>query len=330
MGRLIGGVVALVVLWGVMYAMFYFASTEGPKPGMMGVCQTGGIIEGDNGTCGVMPSGTKKRALGVFNSLRQYPATTRNFTFGPGGELPQLTLATKDGKRVGVQIRFNYKLNPQALTEFYKSYGLREYADAEGNQHRVYTHEGWVEFLKQEFGPVGTQALRGLFLTKTGQQLAPAFAAAENPDVDFTRLDAEGNLSALEGEAGMNFDEQLRETLGGDFFTDVRVTQLNVVPPQAVLASVDKAIQARAVEIEAVAKGKADKAAAQAAAQVSNEEARAKRYAAVQEAIGIRAKSRAYQSSPEKASVDAIAALPDTLTTLILGGKSSNLLQLGK
>jgi uncharacterized membrane protein YqiK len=147
--------------------------------------------------------------------------------------------------------------------------------------------------------------------------------------VDFDKLDAEGNLSQLETEAGERFAKELEGTLGGKFFTNIRVSSLLAEAPGAVQESVDAAVVAKATEVKAIADGKARKAKADADKVVSNTEADAKKYAALQEAEGLKAKSRAYNNSPEKAQVDAIAALPDGLTTLIIGeSKGGTLLNL--
>jgi hypothetical protein len=318
--------VALVLLVG---ACGYATSFDAPKPGYIGVCQTGGFFQGDSGTCGVMQPGQGKKALGIQNDLRQYPITQRNFTLSnaSGAEAKPIVLTTKDGKRVAVSVQFLFTLDRHNIEQFYKNYGLKEYGG-----EPVYTPEGWVNFLKAEFSQVAAQSLKGLVLSKTGAQLNPAFAAAEAGDktVDYDKLDAEGNLAGLEVEAGERFDGELESTLGGRFFTNVRVSSLLAEAPGKVQDSVDAAVVAKASEVQAIADGKARKAKAEADRKVLEEDARGKRYAAQQEAIGLKAKANAYNRSPEKAQVDAIAALPEGLTTLIIGGKSSQLLSVGK
>jgi hypothetical protein len=321
-------VAAFLALVGLIGACGYASSFDAPEPGYIGVCQTGGFIQGDSGTCGVMQPGEGKKALGIQNSLREYPVTQRNFTLSneSGAEAKPLTLTTKDGKRVQVSGQFLFTLDRNHIEEFYKSYGLKEYGG-----ERVYDSEGWVNFLKAEFSNVAAQSLKGLVLSRNGAELNPAFAAAEAGDrkVDFDSLDSEGKLARLETDAGTRFEEELNATLGGDFFTNIRVSSLRVEAPGAVQESVDAAVAAKATEVKAIADGKAAIAEANAAAAVQERQARADKYAAVQEAIGLKAKSRAYAKSPEKAQVDAIAALPEGLTTLIIGGRSSQLLNVG-
>lgn len=324
-GLAIAAFIALVVLIG---SCGYVKSFDAPEPGYIGVCQTGGMIQGDSGTCGVMQPGQGKKALGISNHLRQYPITQRNFTLSnaPGSEGPPVVLTTKDGKQVSVSVQFLFTLDRNHIEEFYKAYGLKEY----GGKH-VYESEGWVNFLKAEFSNVATQSLKSLVLSKTGAELNPAFAAAEagNKTVDYGKLNAAGNLAKVQTEAGSEFERELVSTLGGDFFTNVRVSSIKVDAPREVQGGVNAAVAAKATEVKAIADGKAAVAKANADAAVQERHARAERYTAVQEAIGLKAKAKAYGRSPEKARVDAIAALPEGLTTLIIGGNSQNLLQLG-
>jgi regulator of protease activity HflC (stomatin/prohibitin superfamily) len=318
--------VALVFLIG---GCAYNSARDAPKPGYIAVCQTGGPFEGDSGTCGVKQPGSRKSFLGFSNNLREYPATQRNFTLGNAqdAEGGPITLTTKDGKRVAVSIQWLFTLDRNQIEQFYKSYGLKEYGGKP-----VYENEGWVNFLKAEFSQVAAQSLKGLVLTKTGAQLNPAFAAAEAGDqaVNFDSLDSEGNLAQLEVEAGDRFASELESTLGGKFFTNIRVSSLRVDPPGAVQESVDAAVAAKGREVSAIADGKAAAAKAKADATVQVTAAKAERDAQILKAQGLRAQSRAYADSPEKAQVDAIAALPDSLTTLIIGEGGNTLLNLGK
>lgn len=329
-GMVLLAIGAILVLFVLIGGCGYVSSYDAPKPGYIGVCQTGGLFQGDSGTCGVMQPGQGKKALGIQNSLRQYPITQRNFTLGnvADAEGRPLTLTTKDGKQVTVSIQFLFTLDRNNIEAFYKNYGLKSYGGKE-----VYTQDGWVNFLKAEFSNVAAQSLKGLVLSKTAAQLNPAFAAAEAGEtkVDFDKLDSEGNLSQLEIEAGERFAQELKTTLGGDFFTNVRVSSLQVQPPVEVQKSVNASVAAKATEVKAIADGKARAATARADATVKVTEAKAARDSAILEAQGLKAKARAYGRSPEKAQVDAIEALPDSLTTLIIGGgKSQTLLNVGK
>lgn len=320
--------VAVIALVALIGACGYVSSFDSPEPGYIGVCQTGGWIQGDSGTCGVMQPGQGKKALGIQNNLREYPVTQRNFTMSDSkdAEARPLVLTTKDGKRVKVSVQFLFTLDRNKIESFYKAYGLKEYGGK-----KVYESEGWLNFLKAEFTQVAGQSLKSLVLSKNGAELNPAFAAAEAGDktVDFNKLNAEGNLSALEDQAGTRFADELDSTLDGHYFTNIRVSSLQVEPPAAVQESVDAAVAAKGREVSAIADGKARTAKAEADRLVSNKEADAKKYASVQEAAGLKAKARAYGRSPEKAQVDAIAALPDGLTTLIIGeSKGGTLLNL--
>lgn len=323
----LGSIVAILALILLIGGCSYNSARDAPKPGNIGVCQTGGPFEGDSGTCGVMQPGEGKQFLGFANNLREYPITQRNFTLSeaPESEGGPITLTTKDGKRVGVSIQFLFTLDRNQIEKFYKDYGLKSYGG-----EPVYTQDGWVNFLKAEFSQVAAQSLKSLVLSKTGAELNPAFAAAEAGDqaVDFDKLDSEGNLAALETEAGERFAKELESTLGGKFFTNIRVSSLQVAAPGAVQDSVDAAVVAKATEVTAIADGKARKAKAEADKAVSNTEADGKLYAARREAEGLRAKAKAYDRSPEKAQVDAIEALPDGLTTLIIGEGGNALLNL--
>lgn len=320
------GFICFVLLIG---ACGYVSSYDAPEPGYIGIIQTGGWIQGDSGTKGVMQPGSGKKALGIQNHLRQYPITQRNFTLSnaPDSEGRPVTLTTKDGKQVSVSVQFLFTLDRNHIESFYKAYGLKEYGG-----HHVYEKEGWTNFLKAEFSNVATQSLKNLVLSKNGSELNPAFAAAEAGDkaVDYDKLGAAANLAKVQAAAGDEFERELTSTLGGDFFTNVRVSSIKVDAPRAVQDGVNAAVAAKATEVKAIADGRARAATAKADATVKVTEARADRDKALLDAQGLRAKARAYARSPEKARVDAIAALPDSLTTLIMGGGSNTLLNIPK
>lgn len=301
-----GGAACVALLLLLILGVNWVTSFDAPKPGYVGVCQTGGPIEGDQGTCGVLQPGTGKRNLGLSNNLREFPATQRFYLIGQGGDggQKQITLPTSDGINVDIQgqAMFTLNLDEETLLDFYKKYGTRTF----GGKYVWDGDNGFEQFLDKQFRPVLESALREEILNYKCADLNPGCArlAQVEQDSNKTAKDkgkttvidkgeaANRNLTTIANNIAKKLDTDLKATLNGTFFTGVRF-KISRVTLGGLQAEVNKANAASLRVATAEADGRADL-----------EKAKALRLAKEEEAKGIRALNSAYANSRAKAEID--------------------------
>jgi len=303
------GIIAVVVV-GLIVVINYFASYDAPRPGYSAVCQTGGPIEGDSGTCGVLPSGSGKQMIGYENKLIEFPAQQRFWRIAPveAADVDDVTLPTSNGNIVSpdAQVRFILNQSEDALLDFYRKYGTRTYGGPPANEN---PDGWWTSWLNAQVHPLVENALR--------EEIGKYTCAELNPSCDLTKLNADleqlasdngssaPQQSSAEGrqanqklaEIGAavtaNLRKQLPAELRGNFITQLTVKLNKVNPSAAVIDEINSAngALARLVRDKADARGKLVRAEGESDAR----EAQAK---------GIRALNQAYADAPEKAQVD--------------------------
>ena len=127
-----------------------------------------------------------------------------------------------------------------------------------------------------------------------------------------TGVEANRNIVTIQQNIARTLQSDLRSTLGGPFFTNVRFSLTGISLP-GIQNNIDRANAA-----------KADVATARFEANRKVEQAIGDRRVAEQKARAIAATRNAYRSNPAQARIDAIRALPSRLQAL--GGNTSQLL----
>lgn len=343
----IGGCAALVVLIAVIGGCSYASSFDAPRPGYAAVCQTGGPIEGDSGTCGVAQRGSHKRNIGSYNKLVEFPATQRTFLFADhtkGADAPSIEVPLADGNvtRVKAQIQFTLNTDDKSMVKFYKAYGTRTFG---GPSAADDPDEWWRTWLDNQVKPSTEGAFREAMseyrcadvnpscdLDKLNEQLQ-AKDKTVTTTIDPNKEKAKGkaaaaNLAAiatavqtqLAGTKGDNGD--LATTLNGDYLTDIRVRVFKADPPQEVASEIQKSNAAKARLVTALADSQAKVQSAKGTADAAEQDAR-----------GRRALSKAYAKNSSLAQIEIAKALCGTegcQNLQVLGGGSNLLTQLGK
>lgn len=329
----IGGVVAAIVLF--IVGINYMASYDAPRPGYSAVCQTGGPIEGDSGTCGVLPSGSGKQMIGYENKLIEFPAQQRFWRIAPieAADVQDVTLPTSNGNIVSpdAQVRFILNQDSKVLLDFYKKYGTRTYGGPTASKN---PDGWWTSWLNAQFHPLVENALR--------EEIGKYTCAELNPSCDLTKLNADleklaqdktsvaPSQSSAEGrQANQKLAEigaavtatlrkQLPVELRGDFLTQLNVKVNKVNPSSAVIDEINQAngALARLVRDKADARGKLVRAEGDANARKA-------------QADGVRALNQAYANAPEKAQVDMWRAIcgADGCPIETLSGQGLSILQ---
>ncbi|MBI5106147.1 MAG: hypothetical protein HZB46_14400 [Solirubrobacterales bacterium] len=131
-----------------------------------------------------------------------------------------------------------------------------------------------------------------------------------------TRANTGQNLAAVQEKIASTFEQDLRDTLGGPYFENVRFRLVQVTFDPEVQKSVTAATAARA-----------QVATKRLEAQQRVETAIGDRRVAEQKARAIRATRNAYRGNPAQARIDAIKELPQGLRAL--GGDLSTIVESG-
>jgi regulator of protease activity HflC (stomatin/prohibitin superfamily) len=307
---------AVLTVVGVIVALWLFFSWIGafqnPKPGNVGICQHTGWK--GSGTCGVLPAGSKKKNIGIQNELRNLPITQRNYLLtadaarSDSKNVDNVVLPTADGVRVGIegQALFTLDGDPNKALSFYKKF----------YQFSPWTSNGWSSWLDVRFRPILENALREEVGGYNCTDLNPSCVAIKGGAANGTKANA--NISLIQGRIADQLRQDLKDRLGEEYFVNVQFQLTKVTLP---------GLQD---EIDRYNAAKASQATAQARAEQVKQVAIGERQAAEEKAKGIRALNEAYKNSTTKAQIDAIAALPRNLQTLVLGGSGTGLTKLIK
>ena len=318
-----GGISAvLFVLIALIGACNYFASFDAPRKGYFAVCQTGGPIQGDSGTCGFKPSGSGRSNIGFQNTLVEFPAQNRFWrasseddgSITKGADVKALNLPVSNGGIVSVNYLLTFKLkqDERSAVDLYKKHATRSYG---GPMAADDPDEWFVTWLQSQVNPVLERVNR--------EEVSPSSCADLNPSCNLTKLNAD-----LEKLASTNTDElekaqedqsqdgrkanqtlvtisqaiedrlagpegELARALDGEFMTDISFEIIKVTPPADLVSEINAANAALATLVKANADARAKVATAKGNADASREEAK-----------GVKELNDAYADSPEKAEID--------------------------
>lgn len=332
----LGAFIALVLLVG---GCNYFSSYDAPRPGYAAVCQTGGPIEGDSGTCGVLQRGSGKRMIGYENKLVEFPATQRTFLFADntkGADANSIEVPLADGNvvRVKAQIQFTLNTDSRTMVNFYKAFGTRTFGGPSAADN---PDTWWISWLDNQVKPTAEGSFR--------EEMAPFRCADVNPSCDLDKLNqqlqektattkidpekekqkgqqAAANLTSIAGDVTTTFTNDIKATLKGDYLSGIRVKIFKADPPPEVSGEVQRANAAKARLVTAIADSQA---------RVQTEKGKAD--AAEQTARGRRALAKAYAKDSALSQIEIAKALcgdSGCQNLQVLGSGSNLLMELKK
>lgn len=295
-GFIITGLVAFVALVLLVGGCNYMSSFDAPRKGYAAVCQTGGPIEGDSGTCGYFAPGSGKKMIGYENKLVEFPASNRFWRAGgDNADVKPLGLPTSNGGSVGIfyLMRFKLPTDEKRMLDFYKKHATRTYGGPKAEENP----DGWWEsWLLSQVNPIIEKRLR--------EEVAPYSCAELNPQCDLNRLNdvldqlATGKATKIEdaqkktGQDGKESVTRLNQiaqaveeklagaegefakSLEGEFLIDIDFQIVKANPPTALTDEIEKANAAVATLVKANADARANVAKAKGVADARREEAR--------------------------------------------------------
>lgn len=276
--------------------------------GHIGVIQEGGPLDG-RGVAGVKEPGTGVENIGIFNNLRKFPVTQRNYIIsadpnrGDRGVVDVFHTPTSDSVVIGVEGQTLFQLNTDhaVLTRFFKQFGVRTFK----GKHPYDGDEGWANFLDQQFRPVLDNALR----EEIGKYRCPQLNAAcalikEGGGQEETAQ----NIAKIQDAIGRTLQTDLTTTLGGPYFENIRFRLQQITLPDQVTDAVNQANAAKA--------------------EVNTQRALAE--AAKQKARAARELARAYRENPIAGLIEFAKALPEGSQPIINVGGGNLGLNVGR
>src|SRR6266508_1815781 len=150
--KVIGGVIAAVILIVFLGYLFNFASTDANR---IGLHYGGGVIEAKKFKSIIEP-GSTNNLIGPGDTMYTYPIDQRSYIIGGAGADTspddEVTVVSKDNVRLGVRVQVYFTLNrdKDTLKQFHERIGLKTHA---------YTSAGWDDMLQSYFRPQIDRAL---------------------------------------------------------------------------------------------------------------------------------------------------------------------------
>ncbi|MEU4191240.1 SPFH domain-containing protein [Kribbella sp. NPDC026611] len=193
--KVVGGLIAAVIVIIILFNIFNFASTDTNR---IGLHYGGGIVEAKKFKS-IIPPGSTNKMIGPGDTLYTYPIDQRSYIIGGDGAdtdaADEVTVVSKDNVRLGVRVQVYFTLNrdKDVLKSFHERIGLKTEA---------YTDSGWDEMLKSYFRPQIDRAL-----------------SAVATDYNWAELyNNESKKSAFQTAAAKEFTRLLPAAVGGDYF----------------------------------------------------------------------------------------------------------------
>ncbi len=193
--KVVGGIVAAVIVLIVLFNIFNFADTDANK---IGLHYGGGVVE-DKTFKSIVPPGSTNKLIGPGDTVYAYPIDQRSYIIGGDGadtdSADEVTVVSKDNVRLGVrvQVYFTLNRNEDTLKSFHERIGLK--TDA-------YEDRGWNDMLQSYFRPQIDRALAAVATNYTWAEL----------------YNNEAKKSAFQTAASTEFTRLLPAAVGGDYF----------------------------------------------------------------------------------------------------------------
>jgi regulator of protease activity HflC (stomatin/prohibitin superfamily) len=312
-----------VLVWGgavVLFVVFVFllvlavgliSSFDKTSGGEVAVVRNGGAFD-NNRIRQVIDPASGLTYTGMWSHVHKYPAQQRFYTItadagrGERTGVDVVHTPTSDGVNVGLEGTLYFTLNadPATLRVFDDRFGTRKFRGLDGVVRAPYDgDDGWSGFLDQIVRPVIDNDLREQINTFRCADLVSSCALVQNAGSTtgtpkgLGGQSNNGNIAKVQEAINSSLSVDLRQTLGGDFFTGIRFNLVRITLPTKLQGAVDDA---------------------QAAfAQVTQAQARVQSAKADAEANRIR--QRGYQDCPACARIDELKAIPPSVQTYAPG-----------
>jgi regulator of protease activity HflC (stomatin/prohibitin superfamily) len=312
----VAAVLTIAVLAVTSVVLISGARVERQDAGHVGVVRNGGALDNRRIRQILMP-GQKVSWTGLFSQHpREYPASKVVLTYtvttdarrGDRREVDVVNVPTRDGVQVGLEATVFFKFVGERdltlLRRFDQTLGMRRFPVA-GSSKTLYPwngDDGFGAMLDATFRPILDNDLRNEVGAFACAQLVASCTLVRrvvNPAEE--KRNATHNIASVEDRLATSLRADLTDTLGGDFFRDIRVRVSKVTLPGKVQGAVDD-VQAQYVAVNG------------AKAQVRRAGYDAKRNELLADT---------YNKSPSLARIEEIRAAPKGSTIVLSSGNGN-------
>ncbi|GAA4631775.1 hypothetical protein GCM10023196_062510 [Actinoallomurus vinaceus] len=308
--KAIAAVVVLLVV-AVPTLNGFFGSFERTSGGEVAVVRNGGMFD-NNKIRQIIDPGSGLTWIGWWSNTHKYPAQQRFYTItsdsgrGDRAGVDVVTVPSSDGVNMGIEgtLYFSLNLDHATLRRFDDKFGTRKFTGADGKARYAYDGDaGWSGFLDQIVRPVIENDLRTQVNTFRCAELVSSCALVQNNSggkQQQTSLKVQSNnanIAKVQQAINTSLEQDLEQTLGFPFLTNLHFNLARITLPAAVQQAVDSAQAAFAKVTESQA-------------QVAQAQA---------EAAANRARQEGYNKCPTCADIEKLKALPKGITVYAPG-----------
>jgi uncharacterized membrane protein YqiK len=311
-----GGIIAAVVV--VIVALVtlpnLFSGFDRTTGGEVAVVRNGGMLDNVR-IRQIIDPGSGMTWTGWGSTSHKYPAQQRFYTItsdskrGDRVGIDVVTVPSADGVNMGIEGTLYFSLNTdhETLKQFDDKFGTRKFSGSDNTARYAWDgDDGWSAFLDQIIRPVIDNDLRTQINSFRCAELVSScalvqnssaqVAAEQNPPAGQVQSN-NGNIAKVQSAINTSLEQDLLQTLGAKFLTNLHFNLARVTLPTSVQQAVDRAQAAFATVSEAQAK------VAQARA----------------EAAANKARQDGYNKCPTCAKIEELKALPQGITVYAPG-----------
>jgi regulator of protease activity HflC (stomatin/prohibitin superfamily) len=305
-----GAALALGFLFLLILAIGFISAYDKTSGGEVAVVRNGGLFD-NNRIRQVIDPASGLTYTGMWSHVHKYPAQQRFYTITSNsgqGDRPGVDVVhtpTSDGVDVGIEgtLYFTLNLDHGALRNFDDKYGTRKFRGLDGTARYSWQgDDGWSGFLDQVVRPVIDNDLREQINSFRCAELVSSCVLVQNSGGQRLAQNGgqsnNGNIAKVQLAINSSLASDLTQTLGGDFFTNIRFNLVRITLPDKVQAAVNDAQAAFAQVTQAQARVESAKA----------------------DALANRERERGYRDCPACAQIDTLKAIPPNVTTFAPGG----------
>lgn len=306
--------VAIVTLVAVVIAGFvgligFFGGLERTSGGEIAVVRNGGAFD-NNKIRQVIDPASGVTWIGWWSKVHKYPAQQRFYTITSDPKratqlgVDVVTVPSSDGVNMGIEgtLYFTVNLDHKVIRQFDDKYGTRKFRGQDNKLRYAYDgDDGWTAFFGQVVRPVIDNDLRTQINDFRCAELVSSCALVQNATNQKTPTlqvqASNGNIAKVQTAINTSLTQDLQQTLGGNFFLDMRFNLVRITLPDNVQDAVNRA-QAAFAQIS------------EAQAQVAKARA---------EAAANKARQDGYNKCPTCADIEKLKALPQGITVYAPG-----------
>jgi regulator of protease activity HflC (stomatin/prohibitin superfamily) len=312
-GAAVAGVITaiIVVIVGIVTVVSWLGGYVKTDAGHIAVIRNGGPFD-NNKIRQIIDPASSRTWAGFHSKEHDYPAQQRFYTIsansseGERSGVDVVKVPSQDGVDLGIEgtIYFTLNLDHDALTQFDNKFGTRTFRGQDDSvKHAWDGDQGWADFLDAIVRPIIDNDLREQIGSFRCAELVSSCALVQNTSgltaEQIAKLGSNNgaNIAAVQKSVNASLTEDLSQTLGGEFFTNVTFRLSRATLPDNVQSAVNDAQAAFAGITQAQAK------VAQAKAEAAANEQR----------------QHGYQQCPACAAIDELKAIPSNVTTFAPG-----------